>query len=124
MYDFEGMENQPIEFTVTSHSNKTLNYTLKIENDIEKQNNCVIEGTNDPCPPLSTNYIKASYKIGDNDWSEPINLGSNSNIVLTDTISKNNDKDISIKIWIDSTAPNEIQGTYFYGKLILEATKN
>lgn len=121
-YDFDGMNRNPIEFTITNHSKKPIDYKLKVENDQDKQNNCILNGS--VCPQLSTNYIRYSYKLGNSEWSEPANLGSNNNIVLTSTILKNGTSNVEIKIWIDSTSPNEIQGKYFYGKLILEATKS
>ena len=68
------------------------------------------------------NYIRYSYKVGNNEYSTPSNLGEN-NIILTDTISKNETKEISIKLWIDKEAPNEVQGHYFFGQLIVEGTK-
>ena len=123
-YDFEGMNRTPLEFTITSHSGRTINYTLKVVNDTDKQSECLIEGTNTICPAMTTDNVKYSYKIDDSDWSEPANLGANNNIVFTDTIVKNDTVNVSIKIWIDSYATNEIENSYFYGKLVLEATKS
>ena len=60
-YDFDGMNRNPIEFTITNHSKKPIDYKLKVENDQDKQNNCIIDGS--VCPQLSTNYIRYSYKI-------------------------------------------------------------
>ena len=123
MYDSEGMEQTPLEFRITNQSSNAIDYTLKVETDIDKLDECVIQGTNTPCTGLSTNYIKYSYRINNGSWSEPDNLGSNSNVVFSDAILGNSNVSVSIKIWIDSTAPNEIQGQVFFGKLVLEATK-
>ena len=80
MYDDEGMEQESLSFTITNHSKKAIDYTLKVENDLDKQNNCIIDGS--VCPQLSTNYIRYSYKLGNSEWSEPANLGTNNNIVF------------------------------------------
>ena len=124
MYDSDGLAQTPLEFNITNLSSNVIDYTLKIETDTEKLSECVIQGTNTPCTGLSTNYIKYAYKFGNGEYSEPANLGSNSNIVLDNTILGGNTTKVSLVIWIDSTATNEIEGQVFYGKLVLEATKS
>ena len=114
MYDDEGILNDPFTFTLTNTSSKALDIVLKIENDTDKQGDY---------PLLSTNYIKYVYKIGNGEYSEPQNLGANNNIVLSDTITRNETKTISIKLWLDKEAPNSVQGKYFFGELIVEGTK-
>ena len=121
-YDFDGMKRDSLDFTITNHSGNTVDYQLKVENDTDKQNACVLNGS--ICPSLSTNYIKYSYRIDNSEWSEPLNLGANNNIIFTDAIVGFDDVDISIKIWVDSTSPNIAEGKYFYGKIILEAVKS
>ena len=121
VYDSEGMENDPFIFTITNNSSHDIEYNLKIENDSEKLAECV--QTNGTCPELSTNYIKYSYKLNNGSWSSPSSLGNNENIVFSDAVLGNESVTVSIKLWIDSAAGNEIQGTYFFGKLVLEGTK-
>ena len=122
MYDMDGMNQDSLDLTLTNTSRKTLSFNLKVENDQDKLNECI--ANNGTCPSLSTNYIKYSYKIDNGEWSDPANLGANNNIALSESVSGNSSVDVSIKIWIDSTSPNEIQGTYFFGKLIIQATRN
>ena len=59
MYDSDGLNGTPFEFEITNTSSKTISYTLKIENDTDKQNNCTVNGST--CPVLSANYIKYAY---------------------------------------------------------------
>ena len=124
-YDDEGLTRTPFVFKIKNTGTDAIDYTIKIENDTDKQNACVLEdGNNTPCPVLSTNYIKYVYKIGNNIYSTPAILGSNNNIIIEDTIQGLEELEISVILWIDSDTPNTAQNNYFYGKLILEGQKS
>jgi len=123
MPDSEGLQGTPIEFNIENVGKKTLDITLKLENNQSSQNSCVIEGTNDPCTALSSNLIRYAYKVNNGSYSEPQSLGGNNNIIFSDTIEGQEIRKITLVIWIDSTAGNEIQGSYFFGNLIITGEK-
>ena len=121
VYDSDGLAGTPFEFTITNTSSNAVSYTLKIENDTDKQQSCTVNGN--PCEALSTNYIRYSYSIADGSYSTPANLGTANGILFTDQLAGEQTKKISILLWIDQDAPNSVQGKYFFGKVILEATQ-
>ena len=122
MYDSDGLAGTPLELEITNTTNKAIDYLLKIENDEARQSACTVNGST--CPALSDSYIKYAYKFDNGAYSEPANLGTNNNIVFTNTIASGSTLKVSLLVWIDSTAPNSVQGKYFFGKLILEGTKS
>ena len=125
MYDSEGMELDSFDFSIKNTAGKSLDYTLKVVNDTDKQSECVLDdGLDSPCPELSTDYIRYSYKVNNGEWSTPANLGNNSDIIFSDAITGKETVNVSIKIWIDQNAGNSIQNHYFFGKLIIEGTKS
>ena len=118
VYDSEGLESTPFEFTVTNTTSNTYKYQISVLNDEEKQSSCVLDdGTT--CPELTTNYIRFAYKKNDGNYSEPASLSELNDIVLTDTIGVNEEIKYSIILWIDSEAGNEIMNHYFFGKMII-----
>ena len=125
MPDSEGLLRNPIEFNIeNAGTQKALDITLKLVNDTEAQDNCVIEGTNTPCTALSANKIRYAYKINNGSYSTPANLGENNNIIFNDLIDPQEVMKVSLVIWIDKEAGNEIQGSYFYGNLVITGEKH
>ena len=122
-YDSDGLQNDPFTFTINNTSSKPIDYTLKLLNDSEKQAECVLEDEVTPCTLLPYEYIKYAYSINNGAYSEPANLTSDGTI-YSETIGGKANTTISIKLWIDSTAPNSIQGNAFFGKLVLSGTKS
>lgn len=116
--DSEGMLSTPFEFSMTNTSSRTITYSIKVENDTEKQEACKLEDGS-TCPVLTTDYIKYSYKKDDGTYSEPKLLSSTNNIISTGELSINETITSSLILWIDSEAGNEIQNHYFFGKLIV-----
>ena len=123
MYDSDGLLQTPFEFTIENTSKRAIDYTLKIENDAEKQSECTLSN-NDPCPELATSYIKYAYKIGNGSYSTPQLLSTTNGVILSETILGKQSKDISLLLWIDSSAGNDIQGKYFFGQLVIEGSKS
>lgn len=121
-YDSDGLKSDPFIFTVTNTSSSNIDYSIKVLNDEDKQNNCYIDqAETEACITLPYQYIKYAYSINDGAYSQPQNLSSNS--IYSETISSNSSTKISIKVWIDSTAPNSIQGNVFFGKIIISGEK-
>ena len=116
--DSEGLALAPFEFTMTNTASRSLTYSIKVETDTEKLAACTIEDGSS-CPELSTNHIKYAYKKNDGTYTEPRNLGADSNVIASGIIDGNDTVTSSIIIWIDSEAGNEIQGHYFFGRLII-----
>ena len=109
---------------MTNTSSKAIEYTIKIENDAVKQAACKLDDDVTTCPILSTTNMRYSYKIGNGSYSTPANLGNNNDIIVSGTISGKETIQVSVKIWIDSLAGNEIQGEYFFGQLVLVGEKS
>ena len=126
LYDADGMQLKAFTFTMTNTSSRPLDYSIKVLNDSEKQNACLInEGTQNEttCPVLATTNIRYSYKLNNDNYSNPSNLGLDNNTIATGTIKKNQTLTYSVKMWIKSDATNDIQGNYFFGKLVIEGTE-
>ena len=103
---------------MTNNSSKNLSYTMKIEIDYDKLNDCTLSDGSS-CSSISTDYIKFVYKKNDGSYTAPANLASSDNIITSDVIYSKDTVTSSIILWIDSSAGNEIMNKYFYGKLII-----
>ena len=123
MYDSEGLQNAPFTFTINNTSSKPIDYTLKLLNDTEKQEECVLEDEVTPCTLLPYGYIKYAYSVNNGSYSPPATLTSSGEI-YTETINGKANTTISIKLWIDSNAPNSIQGNAFFGKLVISGDRH
>ena len=124
MYDNEGLSNTPFTFTIENTSRKPIDYTLKVENDTEKQSSCVLADKVTPCTQLPTSYIRIAYSINDGAYSEPKTLGgANNNVIYSETINGRETRKVAIKVWIDKDATNAIQENVFFGKLIISGEK-
>lgn len=120
--DDDGLKLTPFEFKMTNSSNQTLIYSLVVELDTDKLNECKLEdGTS--CKELSTKYIKYAFKKNDGTCSTPANLATNGNVITKDIIESKASDTYSLIVWIDEDAGNEIMNTYFFGKLIISAEK-
>ena len=62
--DSDGLSLTPFVFSMTNTSSRNLSYTMKIEMDTDKLNNCTLEDGSS-CQALSTKAIKYSYKKDD-----------------------------------------------------------
>lgn len=116
--DEEGVKLTPFVFNMTNNSSKNLSYTMKIEIDSDKLNDCTLSDGSS-CSSISTDYIKFVYKKNDGSYTDPANLASSDNIITSDVIYSKDTVTSSIILWIDSSAGNEIMNKYFYGKLII-----
>lgn len=120
--DDDGLKLTPFEFKMTNSSNQALIYSLVVELDTDKLNECKLEdGTS--CKELSTKYIKYAFKKNDGTYSTPDNLATNGNVITKDIIESKASDTYSLIVWIDEDAGNEIMNTYFFGKLIISAEK-
>ena len=116
--DSDGLSLTPFVFSMTNTSSRNLSYTMKIEMDTDKLNNCTLEDGSS-CQALSTNAIKYSYKKDDGTYSTPKNLGASNDIIIGGVISSKEIITSSIILWIDSEAGNEYMNQYFFGKLMI-----
>ena len=116
--DSDGLSLTPFVFSMTNTSSRNLSYTMKIEMDTDKLNNCTLEDGSS-CQALSTNAIKYSYKKDDGTYSTPKNLGASNDIITGGVISSKETITSSIILWIDSGAGNEYMNQYFFGKLMI-----
>ena len=123
LYDKDGMELKAFKFSMTNTSSRPIEYTLKVVNDTDKQEACVLdEGTENEqtCSVLTTDNLKFAYKLNDEEYSSPSNLGESNDVVTTYIINGKETLTYEIKIWIKSDATNEIMNHYFFGQLLIQ----
>lgn len=116
--DSEALNSSPFEFTITNSSSHDISYAIEIQSDTDKLANCTLSDGSS-CPELSTDYIKYVYRKNDGTYSEPKTLSSDDGIITSDIITGGEVVKMSVIIWIDSEAGNEIMDHYFYGKLVI-----
>lgn len=124
-FDNDGLNKTPFVFTLKNTSHNSLDYTIKVVNDVDRQNTCFLDaGRTQACPVLDTDYIRYAYKIGDGSYTTPQTLGTNNDIIISSTLSSLQNVQISLVMWIDINAGNDVQNNSFYGKLILQGQKS
>ena len=72
-------------------------------------------------------YIKMSYQVNGGDYSEPVLLSDlNSSLVFTKNIivKPNESNTYGIKLWIDLSASNDIQGKEFKARVVVDSIQN
>lgn len=110
------------EFTITNNGNIRARYQIRLEVDNTIKNMIPIE------------YIKLSYSKNNSSYSEPVLLSNlNSSFVFIKNqvlATKNNNENqnysdtYSIKLWIDISAPNEIQGKEFKARVVVDSIQD
>lgn len=116
------LETNSHEFTITNNGNIQARYQIRLEVDDKIKNQIPIE------------YIKLSYSKNGSNYSEPVllsNLNSSlvfvRNQILASKDNENNNRNIdtySVKLWIDISAPNEIQGKEFRAKIVVDSIQD
>ena len=115
MTDTEGLKQMSHEFTVTNKGNIDARYQVRLELDDTKSN------------MVDIRYIKMSYQVNGGDYSEPVLLSDlNSSLVFTKNIivKPNESNTYGIKLWIDLSASNDIQGKEFKARVVVDSIQN
>ena len=115
MTDTEGLKQMSHEFTVTNKGNIDARYQVRLELDDTKSD------------MVDIHYIKMSYQVNGGDYSEPVLLSDlNSSLVFTKNIivKPNESNTYGIKLWIDLSASNDIQGKEFKARVVVDSIQN
>lgn len=115
MTNTEGLNQTAHEFSVTNNGNITARYQVRLELDNTIKNMIPVE------------YIKLSYSIDGSNYSEPVllsDLGSNLVFVKDLILEKTKSNSFGIKLWVDLSAPNDIQGKEFKARVIVDSIQN
>lgn len=113
--DSIGLNSNPHTFTITNTGSIDARYLVRLEAD-----NTIIDSI-----PLE--YIKISYSVNNGNYSDPIllsDLSSNLSFYKSNTLAVNSSDTISIKMWIDLNAPNEIANKQFKAKIIVDSIQD
>ena len=115
MTDTEGLKQASHEFTVTNKGNIDARYQVRLELDDTKSD------------MVDIRYIKMSYQVNGGEYSEPILLSNlNSSLVFTKNIviKPSESNTYGIKLWIDLSASNDIQGKEFKARVVVDSIQN
>lgn len=109
MTDEEGLNTEGYRFTITNEGTLNGKYNISLEESEENT--------------LDKSYVKYSIKEGDGTWSTPALL-SNGTLLLDNKLLNSTDHiDYELKLWLDESAPNEVQGTKYQAKIVVSATQ-
>lgn len=119
MTDQQGLALDYHEFTVTNNGTVDARYLVRLE-------------LSDTGNMISPKYIKVSYSKNDGSYSKPVLLSDlNESLVLLDNQQINKAEvdthqidTYRIKLWIDISAPNDMQGKHFEVRVIVDSIQD
>ena len=110
--DAEGLALTPYTFTIKNSGNINAKYRVKLEED-----------TTDTQNLLPKDKIKIAYSVG-NTTSTPRLLSNDTGFILDEGVLQSDDTiNYSLRLWLDESAGNEVQGKTFKAKLVVEAVQ-
>ena len=109
MTDQEGMNTESYVFSVNNTGSLDAKYDISLE---ENSNNT-----------LDRKYVKYSIKEGDGEWSSPALLSTGLNLKTGRSLGSGATDSYEIKIWLDETATNEVQGKTYGAKVVINAVQ-
>lgn len=113
--DSEGLNTEPHTFTVTNNGTMDARYLVRLE----------LDNTIGDLVPLE--YVKISYSINNGSYSDPVllsDLSSNLSFYKSNTLAVNSLDTISLKMWIDLNAPNEIANKQFKARIVVDSIQD
>ena len=110
--DSEGQKREPYRFKITNTGSLTVQYKVKILDDI----NMIEE---DDCEDNLLEKSKIKYSIN---GGTPVILDTMKEdyIVITGSLGPSKSAIYEVRMWIDDTAGNEVLGTHYHGKIVVE----
>ena len=109
--DTAGLQTTPYTFIVSNTGSLDAKYNISLE---EKDNGV---------DTLDRKYIKYSLKEGDGEWSSPALLSNGLTLTANKLLSSGKEETFQLKIWLDETAPNEVQGKKYDAKIVVDAVQ-
>lgn len=118
MYDSEGVNLTPYEFTLTNTGTGPIDYTITIINDQEKINS-------DGCSNnlLGHDFIRVQL-VKDNVEENLDFLNIIENNLYSDTMYPGESSTFDLRLWIYSEAGTEIMGKHYHGKLSIKMSQH
>lgn len=113
--DTKGMETTPYTFTIENTGSVDAMYRVRLEED-----------NSDPSKKVASDKIKISYKKGSGSYSTPqlVSTLEDGLIIETDqSLDVGESASYEIKMWVDESAGNEIQGKVYKTKIVVEAVQ-
>lgn len=115
MTDQQGLELTPHEFNIKNNGNIKARYQVRLELD------------NSLKDMISPEYIKISYSIDGSSYSDPVllsNLDTSLAFIRNKILEPTKSNTIGVKLWIDLSAPNEIQGKEFKARIVVDSIQD
>ena len=109
MTDQEGMNTESYVFSVNNTGSLDAKYDISLE---ENSSNT-----------LDRKYVKYSIKEGDGEWSSPALLSTGLNLKTGRSLGSGATDSYEIKIWLDESATNEVQGRTYGAKVVVNAVQ-
>ncbi len=117
--DATGLTNTPYKFTLENTGSLPMKYRIRIVEDTQAI-------TTDGCSDKKLDFAKLRYQIVKNSTAgSSLPLNNDSNYVIDEgTLAVNGKNTYELRLWIASTAGNEVSGKHFHGKITVEAIQN
>jgi len=109
--DVAGLQTTPYTFVVNNTGSLDAKYNISLE---EKDNGV---------DALDRKYVKYSLKEGDGEWSHPALLSNGLTLTANKLLSSGKEETFQLKIWLDESAPNEVQGKKYDAKIVVNAVQ-
>ena len=104
---------------------KTTPYTFVVNNtgSLDAKYNVILEEKDNGVETLDRKYIKYSLKEGNGEWSHPALLSNGLTLTANKLLSSGNEETFQLKIWLDESTPNEVQGRKYDAKIVVNAVQ-
>lgn len=118
MSDTKGISLTPYKFTVENIGSVAANYRVYVTDDN-------ISYRKDGCSNKKLDWSNIKYYFeSDGKTPEMKILSDNDGVLYTGYIDKGESKNFTLRIWIKSSATNEIMGNHFHGRVTLDAIQS
>jgi len=117
--DEVGLTNTPYKFTLENTGSLPMKYRIRVVEDTAAI-------TADGCSSKKLDFAKLRFQIKKNSTAgSSLPLNNDSNYVIDEgTLAVNGKNTYELRLWIASTAGNEVSGKHFHGKITVEAIQN
>lgn len=116
--DSKGLTHEPYNFKVKNSGTIAANYRIMIVNDMDTYES-------DDCSDKMLDWSNIKYSFSKNSEAATTGILSDTSGVLNiGTIDANETDEYSLKLWIKSSATNEIMNQHFHGIIKVEAVQS
>lgn len=116
--DAEGLAETPYRFTITNTGSLAADYSVRILDD-----EAMIEADGCADKLLNKNNIKMTVNGSDPFLLSTLEGTTPTYTIDTGTLQPGERKEFEIKMWIKSDAGNDILGTHYHGKVVIEGVR-